>query len=119
MVATSTTEEKFVSCFEATSQVIWLRSFILGLQVVDLISKLLKIYCDNSAVLFLTKNNKSGSSSIHIDIKHLAIREHVKSNKVSIEHISTKLVIIDPLTKGLPPKTYKEHVDHKGLSSIM
>ena len=96
-----------------------MRSFISGLQVVDSISKPLRIYCDNSVVVFLVKNNKSGSRSKHIDIKYLAIREHVKSNKVAIEHISTRLMIVDPLMKGLPPKAYKEHFEHLGLNSIL
>ena len=65
------------------------------------------------------KNRNSGSRSKHIDIKYLAIREHVKSNKVAIEHISTRLMIADPLTKGLPPKAYKEHVEHMGLNFVL
>ena len=69
--------------------------------------------------MFLTKNNKSGSRSKNIDIKYLAIREHVKSNKVAIEHISTGLMIVDPFTKGLPPKAYKEHVEHMGLNFVL
>ena len=73
-----TIEAEFVSCFEATSQTIWLMSFISKLQVVDSISKSLRIYCNNSVVVFLAKNNKSRSFSKHIDIKYLAIREHVK-----------------------------------------
>ena len=96
-----------------------MRSFISGLQVVDLISKTLRIYCDNSAAVFLAKNNKSGSRSKHIDIKYLSIREHVKSNKVAIEHISTGLMIAHPLMKGLPPKAYKEHVEHMGLNFVL
>ena len=31
LIATSTMEAKFVSCFEATSQGVWLKSFIYGL----------------------------------------------------------------------------------------
>ena len=96
-----------------------MRSFISGLQVVNSISNPLRIYCDNSAAVFLAKNNKSGSRSKHIDIKYLSIREHVKSNKVAIEHISTGLMIVDPFTKGLPPKAYKEHVEHMGLNSVL
>ena len=95
-----------------------MRSFILGLQVVDSISKPLRIYYNNFAAVFLAKNNKSVSRSKHIDIKYLAIREHVKLNKVAIEHITTRLMITDPLTKELPPKAYKEHVGHMGLSSL-
>lgn len=119
LIAASTTEAEFVSCFEATTQAIWLRSFISGLEIVDSISRLLKIYCDNSAAVFLAKNNKSGSRSKHIDIKYLAIREHVKSQKVVIKHINTKLMIADPLTKGLPPSLYKEHVVRMGLTSVI
>ena len=44
----------------------------------DSFSRPLKIFCDNSAAVFLAKNNKSGSQRKHIDIKYLAIREHVK-----------------------------------------
>jgi len=119
LVATSTTEAEFVSCFEAISQAIWLRSFILGLQIVDSISKSLKIYCDNSAAVFLAKNNKSGSRSRYIDIKYLKLREHMKSSKVVINHISMRLMIADSLMKGLPPKTYKEHVEHIKLNYIL
>jgi len=96
LVATSTTEAEFVSYFEATSQASWLRSFISGLQIVDSISKPLKIYCDNSIVVFLVTNNKSESESEshsrYIDIKYLKLREHV-SSKLSIDHISTRLMI--------------------------
>ena len=70
-----------------------MRSFISGLQVVDSISKPLRIYYDNFVAVFLAKNNKSGSHSKHIDRKYLSIREHVKSNKVAIENISAGLMI--------------------------
>ena len=67
-------EAEFVSCFQATSQGVRLKSFISGLRVMDSISRPLKIFCVNSAAVFLAKNNKSGSRSKHIDIKYLAIR---------------------------------------------
>lgn len=43
----STMEPEFISWFEATLQVDWLKSFISGLGVVGSISKLLRIYRDN------------------------------------------------------------------------
>jgi len=119
LTATSTMEAEFVSCFEATSHGVWLKSFISGLKVVDSISRPLKMYCDNSAAVFMAKNNKSGSRNKHIDIKYLAVRERVKENKVVIEHISTELMIADPLTKGMPPKNFKDHVVRMGLGSMM
>ena len=47
-----------MSCFEATSHGVWLKSFIFRLRVVDSISRPLKIYCDNSNAVFMAKNNK-------------------------------------------------------------
>ena len=67
----------------------------------------------------MAKNNKSGSRSKHIDIKYLAIRERVKEKKVVIEHVNTELMIADPLTKGMPPKNFKDHVVRMGLGSMM
>ncbi|RVW64274.1 Retrovirus-related Pol polyprotein from transposon TNT 1-94 [Vitis vinifera] len=119
MTATSTMEVEFISCFEATSHGVWLKSFIFGLRVMDSISRPLSIYCDNSAIVFMAKNNKSGSQSKHIDIKYLAIIERVKEKKVVIEHISTELMIADPLTKGMPQLKFKDHVVNMGLSSLM
>ena len=85
----------------------------------DSISRPLKLYCDNFVAVFMTKNNKNGSRSKHIDIKYLAIREHVKEKKVVIEHVNTELMIADPLTKGMPPKNFKDHVVRMGLGSMM
>ena len=79
----------------------------------------LRIYCDNSVVVFMAKNNKSGSRSKHVDIKCLAIRKRVQEKKVVIEYVSTELMIVDPLTKGMPPLKFKDHVDRMGLGSIM
>ena len=32
-----------------------------------------------------------------------------------IEHINTNFMIMDPLTKGVPPKAFHEHVAHMGV----
>ena len=116
---TSIMEAEFVSCFEASSHGVWLKSFIYGLRIMDSISRPLKLYCDNSAAVFMAKNNNNESRSKHIDIKYLAIREHVKELKVVIEHISTELMITDPLTKGMPLKYFKDHVVQMRLGSTM
>ena len=81
LTITSTLEAEFVSCFEATLHGVWMKSFISGLRIMDSISRPLKVYCDNSAAVFMAKNNKSGSRSKHIDIKYLAIRECVRDKK--------------------------------------
>lgn len=61
------------------------------------ISKPLTIFCDNSIVFSLAKNNKIQSWSKHIDIKYLPIRECVNDKTLVIKHVSTRLMIVDPL----------------------
>ena len=119
LIATSTMEIEFVSCFEATSHGVWMKSFFSRLRIVDSIFRPLKVFCDNSVVVFLAKNNKRGSQSKHIDIKYLAIRERVKDKTMAIEHVSTELMIVDPLTKGMPPSKFKDHIYHMGLGLLV
>ena len=110
IIASSTMEAEFIACFEATSQAIWLRNFIIGLRNVDSISRPLKVYCDNSTAVLFSNNNKSGNRSTHIDIKYLAIRDRVKKQEVNIEHVSTDMMIADPMTKCLSVKVFSKHV---------
>ena len=92
--------------------------FITELRIVDGIEKPLRINCDNKAAELYSKNNRSLSKSKHTDIKFLVVKERVQSLRVSIEHISTNSMIVDPLTKDLPPKVYHEHVTHMGVVHI-
>jgi hypothetical protein len=108
-------EAEFIACYEATTHALWLRNFVGGLKIVDSIARPIKIFCDNRAAIFFSKNNKSGSRSEHIDIKYLRVRENIKRNEVLIEHISTELMIADPMTKGLLVKLFKSHVEHMRL----
>ena len=50
-------------------------------------------------------------------LKYLIVKEEFQKQRVSIEHISTNLMIVDPLTKGLSPKTFIGHVERMGLKS--
>ena len=118
LVASSTMEAEFIACYEASNHGIWLRNFVTQLRIVDGIEKPLRINCDNKAAELYSKNNRSSSKSKHIDIKFLVVKERVQSLQVSIEHISTNSMIADPLTKGLPPKVYHEHVTYMGVVRI-
>jgi hypothetical protein len=117
IIASSTMEAEFVACFEATVHGLWLRNFISGLGIVNSVSKPLRIYCDNSAAVFFSKNDKYSKGAKHMELKYLTVKEDVQKQRVSIEHISTQLMVADPLTKGLAPKTFKEHVNRMGLEN--
>ncbi|XP_058080720.1 secreted RxLR effector protein 161-like [Magnolia sinica] len=55
-----------------------------------MISTLLKIYCDNSAAVNFSNNNKHSSMSKHIDIKYLVVKERVQNCQVSVELIDMR-----------------------------
>jgi len=46
------------------------------------------------------------------------VKEEVHKQRVSIEHISTNFMIVDPLTKGLSPKAFIEHVESMSIIVI-
>ena len=69
LTASSTMKAKYVACYEATCHAIWFRNFISSLEVVHSISRLLKLFCDNSAIVYFFRNTRITSSSKHIDVK--------------------------------------------------
>jgi hypothetical protein len=115
MIASSTMAAEFIAYFEALNHGIWLKNFVTGLRIMDTIKLPLKLYCDNSSVVLYSNNNRSSSKSKHIDIKFLAVKERFQSGLISIEHIGTTSMLADPLTKGLIPKQFHEHVAHMDI----
>uniref|UniRef100_A0A6N2LRF5 Integrase catalytic domain-containing protein n=1 Tax=Salix viminalis TaxID=40686 RepID=A0A6N2LRF5_SALVM len=115
VIATSTMEAEFVACFEATVHALWLRNLISGLGIVDSIAKPLRIYCDNSATVFFSKNDKYSKGAKHMEIKYLSVKEEVQKRRVTFEHIRTNMMLADPLMKGLPPGIFIDHVEKMGI----
>ena len=66
-----------MACFEATVHALWLRNFILGLNVVDSIARPLRIYCDNFAAIFFSKNDKYSKGAKHMNLKYLLVKDEV------------------------------------------
>ncbi|WVZ17437.1 hypothetical protein V8G54_010419 [Vigna mungo] len=115
IIVTSTMEVEFVACFEATVHALWLRNFVSRLDIINSIARPIRIYCDNSTVVFFSKNDKYSKGAKHMDLKYLLVKEEVHKHRVLIEHIGTNLMIADPLTKGLPPKTFIGHVESMSI----
>lgn len=68
-------EVKFIMCFDTTDQALRLCNFILELSIVDLITRLLKRYYDNTIVILFFKNDKYLIHSKYIEIKFLVVRK--------------------------------------------
>ena len=83
--------------------------------MVDDIYRPLKLYYDNNQAVQHAHNNKSSDAAKYIDIKYYVVKDKVQDHVISLEHISTEKMLTDPLTKGLPPNVFREHVASMGL----
>jgi hypothetical protein len=119
LVASSTMYAEFIACYEATLQAKWLKKFIPDLKVVDCINRPLKMYCDNEPAVFYAHNNKSSNATKPIEIKFYVVKDKIQDQTISLEHISTKNMLADPLTKGLPPSVFREHITGMGLKESL
>jgi hypothetical protein len=68
---------KFVACYEATEQTMWLKKFVPGLRVVDSIERPLKLYCDNELAVLYAHNNKKPKAVKHINIRFYVVKEKI------------------------------------------
>jgi hypothetical protein len=115
VMTSSTMYAEFVACYEAVGQAMWLKKFVSGLRVVDSIERSLKLYCDNEPTVIYAHNNKKTKAAKHINIRFYVVKEKIQDQTISLEHISTKKMIADLLTKGLQPSVFREHLAGMGL----
>ena len=83
--------------------------------MVDDIHRPLKLYCDNEPAVCYAHNNKSSGAAKYIDIKFYVVKDKVQDYSISLEHISTKKMLVDPLSKDLPSNMFREHLASMGL----
>ena len=117
LTATSTMMAEYIVVYNATCHGMLIRNLITGLKIVNSISRPLKLYCDNSAAVSFSNSNSSTGAGHFLDTKYLFVRERVEENNLCIEHISTNDMLADPMTKGLPPKVFEDHVSKMGLTN--
>ena len=77
LTTSSTLEVEYMAYYEATCHAIWLWNFISALRVVHSVSKSLKLFFDNYAVVSFSRNNRNTSCSKNIDVKFSFVKEKV------------------------------------------
>jgi hypothetical protein len=48
-------------------------------------------------------------------VKFYALKDRVQDQTIILKHISTKEILVDLLTKGLPPNVFREYITGMGL----
>ncbi|BBH07111.1 hypothetical protein Prudu_018948 [Prunus dulcis] len=117
LTAGSTMLAEFLACYEATSQAMWLRNFIISLSVVESIHRPIQLWNDNSAAVTFAKGNKRTRGSRLLDVKFIIVKEKISQGYTTIDHIGTEQMIADPLTKGVPNAVFHRHVFSMGLTA--
>jgi hypothetical protein len=70
------------------------------------------------ATLAYAKDLKYHGKTKHIEIKYHYIREMVAKKKVFLEHIFTKNMLADPLTKPIARDPFHGHIKRLGLRRV-
>lgn len=113
-------QAEFIAIYEGVCEALWLRNFLTYTRILDsLVSRPFKVYCDNSATVYFTKNNKRATNSKHIDLKYYNVRESVKHGEIDIVKIDTQSQLADPFAKALPIVVFHEHATNIGVLPIL
>ena len=57
----------------------------------------IKLFCDNTSTIYMTKN----ANQHHIDIRYHFLRDHCEKGDIEIDYISTDFQLADIFTKSL------------------
>ena len=114
-IADSTMEAEYVAACEAAKEAVWLRKFLMDLEVVPEAEQPMTLFCDNSRAVANSKEPRSHKRSKHIERKYHLIRDIVERGDVEVKKISTHDNIADPMTKTLNIKVFEKHLEGLGI----
>ena len=61
----------------------------------------IKIFCDNTKTIHMTKNANQHSKIKHINIQYHLLRDHYEKGIIEIDYVSTDFKLADIFTKSL------------------
>ncbi|GKA70136.1 retrotransposon protein, putative, ty1-copia subclass [Tanacetum coccineum] len=67
--ATSSINAEYITVFDGSKEVVWIRKLIYGLGVVPIIEELINMYCDNTGAIKITKDHGVTKGARHFSAK--------------------------------------------------
>ncbi|KAJ8756354.1 hypothetical protein K2173_025166 [Erythroxylum novogranatense] len=98
-VARSSTEAKYRSVANATTEIMWLQSLLS--EIAHNVSSPIVVWCDNLGAAFLSLNPVFKPRTKHIECDYHFVREQCSQGKITVQYISTNDQIADVFTKPL------------------
>ena len=117
-IANSIMEAEYIAASEAAKKVMWLKKFLMDLEVVPSAQSAITLYYDNGRAVANSKEPKSHKRGKHIERKYHLIREIVNRGDVKVSQIASEDNLADPFTKGLTQKIFKCHVEGMRIRCI-
>ena len=103
-VARSSTEAEYKALADGTTEILWIRSLLVGLQIST--SSMTTLWCDNLGSTFLSANLVFHSRTKHVEVDYHFVRDCVAKREIQVRFISSKDQLTDVLTKPLPPVSF-------------
>ena len=100
-VVDSTIEAEYVAASEAAKEAVWLRNFLMDVEVVPGAQQPMTLYCDNSEAVANSRERRSHKRGKHIERKYHVLREIVQRGDVIVSKIASVENLADPFTKSL------------------
>ncbi|GAA0159624.1 hypothetical protein LIER_16356 [Lithospermum erythrorhizon] len=115
IVTLSTTEAEFVAAAVCTCQGIWMKGILMELGYDGL--GCIKINCDNSSTIKLSKNPVMHGRTKHIDVRFYFLRDLSREGKIVLQHCGTREQVADVMTKPLKLDTFQRMKIMMGMKS--
>ena len=110
-IADSTMEAEYIADSEAAKEAVWLKNFLMDLEVVPSMQSAIILYCDNNGAVANSKEPRTHKKGKHIERKYHLIREKVNRGDTKVSHIASEDNLADPFTKGLTQKIFDHLVE--------
>jgi hypothetical protein len=95
-ISLSTAEAKYIAASTCCTQVLWMKQTLIYIQVEY--DNLIRIYCDNTSDISISKNPVMHSKMNHIPIKYQFLWEQVAEKNIRVEYVGTKEQAADIFT---------------------
>ena len=117
-MADSITEFEYVVASEASKEVVWLKKFLMDLEMIQNTNQPITLYCDNSGAVAQSKKPRYHKKQKHIERKYHLIRDIIQRGDIVVSKIASEENLADHFTKSLPECVFERHVNSMGLRRI-
>ena len=89
-------EDEYIAASKVDKEAVWLKNFLIDLEMVPTVQSAITLYCDNSIAVTNAKEPRSHKREKNIERKYHILREIVHRGDVKVSHIASEDNLADP-----------------------